>query len=236
MDVLIPTRKNPLWLARCLASLRHYYPFLKGECIYVESDEQERTWLGNMLVGLDKVKGPLVFIIQDDAQLMCLRPSWRQELVQPFEDDPLVAVSCMTATACGYPHQSVRMAMSPGPYYTTMFIPIAFAARVDALREALRGIPHDMYCDHAPSLNLLMAGYRLVMNPPLPVYHEGMQSNPRIYGGSDPKAFMDQAKADTQRYIGTTYPPVWVQHMESLSMIPMANHLVKTDKGIEVGT
>src|SRR5687768_13454474 len=194
MDVIVTTRSNPLWLARCQASLRHYLP--EGCTVHIESDTAERTWRDNLLHGLDRCKGPLVFVIQDDAQLMCLRPSWMQELVKPFEVDPFVAVSCMTATSVGYPHQAVRMALPPGPYYTTQFIPIAFAARVDALRYAVTAMSDDITGDHEPSLVLMMAGYKIVMNTHLPVYHEGMQTNLRVYGGDDVKGYMDRAKAE----------------------------------------
>ena len=228
-DVLVPTNNNPLWLARCMASLKNYYP---GGEVFVESESEARDWLGNIKAGLKKVKTPLVFVIQDDAQLMCLRPSWLDELTKPFADDPLVAISCMTATQVGYPHQSVRLALPPGPYYTSMFIPIAFAARPDALAYAIEGIDHDMYCDHEPSLRLLMAGYKLVMNTHLPVYHEGMQSNPRIYGGSDPKAWMDAAREDTIRTIRKKYPPIWIQRMEQLEMVPMQTYVTKTTEGM----
>ena len=232
MDVIIPTNQNPLWLARCLASLRNYLP--EGGAVHVESESEHRNWLDNIRAGLGKVKTPLVFVIQDDAQLMCLRPSWMQELEKPFVDDPLVAISCMTATQCGYPHQSVRMSMPPGAYYTSMFIPIAFAARPDALLYALEGIEHDMYCDHEPSLRLLMAGYKIVMNTHLPVYHEGMQSNPRIYGGSDPMAWMKDAAAKTIEMIRNKYPPIWIQRMEQLEMVPMQSYLTKTAEGMVV--
>ena len=232
MDVIVTTHSNPVWLARCKASLRNYLP---PECtVHVESETEDRTWMNNILSGLDKCSGPLVFIIQDDAQLMCLRPSWMQELAKPFEDDPFVAVSCMTATQVGYPHQAVRMSFPPGPYYTSQFIPIAFMVRVEAMRWALEGVTHDMYCDHEPSLRLMMAGYKIVMNTHLPCYHEGMQTNLRVYGEGDPMKFMDEAKQSTIDTIRKKYPPIWIQRMESLEMIPMQNYLVKTKDGMEV--
>ena len=232
MDVILTTRTNPLWLARCKASLRNYLP---PDClIRIESDLHERSWLDNMFRGLRESTSELVFVIQDDAQLMPLRAGWMDELAKPFADDPFVAVSCMTATSVGYPHQAVRMAMPPGPYYTSMFIPIAFMARREVLLEVLTGIPLDLYCDHEPSLKLLMAGYKIVMNTHLPCYHEGMQTNLRVNGGDDPKAYMDKAKQDTIDYIRAKYPPIWIQRMEALEMVPMQNYLAKTAQGIEV--
>lgn len=232
MQVIVTTHSNPLWLARCKASLRNYLP---PDCtIHVESEVDERSWKDNLLEGLAKCKGPLVFVIQDDAQLMCLRPSWIQELAQPFADDPLVAVSCMTATQCGYPHQSVRLALPPGPYYTSQFIPIAFMARVEQLRAAVGEMEDDLTGDHEPSLYLLTHGYKIVMNTHLPVYHEGMQTNLRVYGKDDVSGYLDKAKAECIARIRAKYDPVWIQRMESLEMVPMVNFLKKTAEGLQV--
>lgn len=225
MDVIVTHLDATLMLARCKASLRNYLP---PDCtVHIESETERRSWRDNVLAGLEKCKGPLVFIIQDDAQLMCLRPSWMQELAKPFEDDKFVAVSCMTSTQISYPHQSVRLGLPPGSYYTTQFIPVAFMARVDALKEAIQpGVfSDDRLGDHAPGLNLLMAGYKLVINTHLPSYHEGMQTNPRYYE-------MDEAVTFTREQIMKNYPPLWVERMEQTEMVPMQNYLAKTKDGM----
>lgn len=234
MEVIVTTRSNPLWLARCKASIRNYLP--QGCTVHIESEEQERTWIGNIMAGLGKCKGPLVFVIQDDAQLMCLRPSWMQELAKPFEDDPLVAVSCMTATQCGYPHQSVRLALPPGPYYTSQFIPIAFMARVGALGEAVGVMDDDLTGDHEPSLWLMQNGYKIVMNTHLPVYHEGMQTNLRVYGGAEPMKWIDSVGPIIRERLMAKYPATLIQRLEQTEMIPMQNYLVKTAEGMVTRT
>lgn len=232
MDVIVTTRSNPLWLARCLASLRHCLPHECG--LHVESESKELSWRDNLLNGIDRCSGELVFVIQDDAQLMYLRPSWMDELRRPFEVDPFVAVSCMTATSCGYPHQSVRLALPPGPYYTTQFIPIAFMARREALREAVTEMEDDTTGDHEPSLVLMMKGYKIVMNTHLPVYHEGMQTNLRVYGGDDVKGYVDRVRSECTKRIRAKYPPIWIQRLEATEMVPMQNYLAKTANGMEV--
>lgn len=232
IEVIVTTHTNPLWLARCVASLRHYYP--PDYVCHVESETQERTWMGNILAGLSKVQSDLVFVIQDDAQLMCLRPSWLDELAKPFADDPLVAISCMTATSVGYPHQSVRMSLPPGPYYTSQFIPIAFLARPDALRQAVNVMEDDLTGDHEPSLWLMQNGYKIVMNTHLPVYHEGMQTNLRVYGGENPNQWITSVRPVIQDRITKKYPASLIQRMEQMEMVPMVNYHRKTSKGTEV--
>ena len=232
IDVIVTTRSNPVWLARCKASLRNYLP---PDCtIHVESEYEERSWIENIRAGIQNSKSELVFVIQDDALLMSSRPTWMQELEQPFLDDKFVAVSCMTATQVGYPHQSVRMSMPPGAYYTSMFIPIAFMARRAALWYAIEDMQDDLLGDHEPSLRLLMAGWKIVMNTHLPCYHEGMQTNLQVYGGDDPKAFMDTAKADVIKRITAKYPMLWIQRMEAMEMVPMQNYLAVHADGVEV--
>ena len=232
IDVIVTTRDNPLWLARCLASLRHYWPVQHGasDC-HVESEEP-RSWISNVITGCAKAKTDLVFVIQDDAQLMCLRPSWLDELAKPFADDPLVAISCMTATQCGYPHQSVRMALPPGPYYTSQFIPIAFLARREVLAQAVGVMEDDLTGDHEPSLWLMQNGFKIVMNTHLPVYHEGMQTNLRVYGTK----WNEEAGDKIRDRLMKKYPTALIQRLEQTEMVPMVNFYRKTAEGVVTNT
>lgn len=148
-------------------------------------------------------------------------PDWLHTLTRPLFVDPHVGVVACSVTQTGIASQHVRAAIAPGYYLTTAFAPIVFAAKVGAMADAITGIPEDMFCDHEVSLNLMEKGYKIVMATQIAQYHEGMQTNLRVYGGDDPTAWIKKAGERIKEEVPQRHPLRWCQRLDACEMTPV---------------
>jgi len=252
LTIIIPTWKNPTWLARCLSSLAHNTrsPLVKKiivsgpmplqvECgpLPVEWHHTPEDW-----TALDKMRhamryltsSDLVMFLQDDCLVLPGRLDWIERLVYPFTVDKFVALSSTVTNACSMPHQLIRNALVPGYYYSSAVVPICFLANRKVLLESLDLIPHDLFCDQEVALNLIERGHKIVLCTNVPIYHEGMRSSLIQRGEEGLHAWAREAKERIKRELPNRHGAVWIQRMEEMEMVPMDNAFATTGENVSL--
>jgi len=248
VDVMVPTVDNPTWLQRCLLTLLRNTEglgntmpigpnpidlgavFNVGRKITPIILKDRKPWKDAVRDALDAVQTPLVLHVQDDCLILPGNPQWLQQMAWPFSVDPLVAVVACTVTNASNSNQSFKLALPPGYYLTTSIIPVIFLARVDRLREAMPKITDDALADQEFSLSFLEAGYKLVIATHVAHHHEGMQTNPRIYGAT----WVQEAARRIKEEIPKRHPAGWLARLDACEMVPFVNYYVPREGGVEV--
>ena len=223
VDLYIPTVDNPVWANWCLKSIMN-----NTNAVHVNEvkllAKSPQTWLEKQRQALEVCTTELVMQVQDDCLIMPGNPNWIEEMARPFAVDPAIGVVACSVTAAGAPNQRVRTGHAPGFYYTTNFAPIIMLWKPAAWRDAIGDETEDFMCDQTIPLNLLTKGWKIVMCTSVAHYHEGMQTNLRVWCDNDPekiKAWQVTAAARIKDEIPKRYPPLWCARLDASEMIPM---------------
>lgn len=198
IDVIIPTFDNPYWLKRCLQSMSDakleglgtvhivdnhgsFYEsdyFCPGLTLRVYKPGRNLRWTSGLVYALPHVKTDLVMFLNDDTEFE-IKPDRIKLLASHFEDPKVGAVGPATSIALGA--QSIA-----GPDIEDVKVLIGFCCliRMSAL-EAIGGMDEAFVNggdDFDLSIRLKDAGFRLVLDRRVFVYHHAFKTGTRLFG------------------------------------------------------
>lgn len=254
IDVVIPTRDNEQWLQRAVTSLiRNTNPAHLGKIIVMGkkpcglgSAERYRervtvvetegsSWMENISLSETHVTTPVALYMHDDCMILPGNPDWLVPLAKAMEDPTVACVQPLSTNDSGAPQINAELCMPEGYYYTTWYCPILVLARVRPFTDAVRKMPHDIYGDTVPFLELCKEGWRVVVSTHVCQLHKGRQSNFRIHGdGKDPHEWMKEVRAETRARMAEMYSPQWLARLDACEMIPVVSVLKPHGNNMEV--
>lgn len=200
LDIIIPTYNNYSFLRPCLESLlvtmgsteivKIYVinngdprscEFINHPCIEVVNTGENKGWEGGLVEGLSRSTAPYVLFLNDDTFFPLSSLGWAQALIQNFKYEGVGAVGPSSNVVMG--EQSV-FAHSPG---VRMVVPYLIGFCMMVSREALDkagGIDQSLPGgdDLDLSIRLRLAGYSLITDKGVFVYHHGFKTGNRLYG------------------------------------------------------
>lgn len=202
-SVIIPTYNNHAQLQQCLESilsnltamnLIHIYVVNNGHkesCDWIKHDQitvlqpgKNLGWEGGLKLGLKESTEPFVMFLNDDTFIPNTSRLWVNKMLQPFIDPKVGAVGPASNVVMGL--QNI-FSYTPISIFTTKYlIGFCFLVRRSALEE-VGGVDDSLPGgdDLDMSIRLRDAGYRLIIDKNVFVYHHGFQTGTRVHGGSD---------------------------------------------------
>ena len=194
IDIIIPTYDNEYWLSRCLRSIAAAkFPELDRVIVVdnfgnvepnaismVARPGRNLGWTGGLIEGLKCSDAPFVMFLNDDTEFECF-PDRLGRLLEHFSDDSVGMVGPATGIAMG------AQAL-PGPDIepTKLLIGFCQLIRRSAL-EKIGGIDASFVHggdDFDLCIRLTDAGYKLVIDRRVFVYHHAFKTGNRLYGNS----------------------------------------------------
>lgn len=201
--IIIPTYNNFDLLHQCLESilsnitalnLFHIYVVNNGHkksCDWVNHKqvtvlqaEKNLGWEGGLALGLEKSTEPFVMFLNDDTFVPPSSKLWINKLLQPFIDEKVGAVGASSNVVMGMQNIFIQSII---PIFTTTYlIGFCFLIRRSACEE-VGGIDQSLPGgdDLDISIRLRKAGYKLVVNKEVFVYHHGFKTGNRVHGASN---------------------------------------------------
>lgn len=203
VTIIIPTFNNQSDLSSCLRSILRNYPtpglfkilvinnghpnscdYLKGQKdIQVITSGQNLGWEGGIELGLKNSSSPLVCFLNDDTLLPPSSRLWLNQMVQHFRDPAVAAVGPASNVVMG-----AQNIFSDIPYHvfrSTFIIGFCALIRRSAF-EQIGGM--DMTLpggdDLDWSIRLRKAGYNILIDRTVFMYHHGFRTGERVYGDS----------------------------------------------------
>jgi GT2 family glycosyltransferase/predicted SAM-dependent methyltransferase len=203
VDIIIPTWDNPQYLQAALASLTgnrvteglfHIYVVNNGHpksCDGINSPQvtvlqagENLGWEGGLKLGLEHSKAPFVCFFNDDAFIPPSSRLWLNTLLQSFRDERVGAVGPASNVVMGF--QNI-FAAAPYHRFTTKFlIGFCMLVRRSALDE-VGGVDDSLPGgdDLDLSIRLRNAGYKLIVDRDVFVFHHGFKTGERVHGTAD---------------------------------------------------
>jgi len=202
VEIIIPTYDNYEFLAPCLQSIimsnashglfhitvvnnghKDSCNWVKHEDITVLQPGKNLNWEGGIKLGLASTDAPFVMFLNDDTFVPPSSRLWLDQLLQHFIDPKVGAVGPASNVVMGY--QSI---FSQVPYHIfdrKFLIGFCFMVRREALEKA-GGIDESAPAadDFDMSIRLRNAGYRLIVDKTVFVYHHGFKTGTRLMGDS----------------------------------------------------
>lgn len=215
IDIIIPSFNNWEYLGPCLQSilahrttpgLAHIIVVNNGhresvpESVRTENTEitvldpgENLGWEGGLKLGLQHSKSPFVVLMNDDTYIPYSSAGWLLQLLQRFADPKVAAVG--PASNCVMGTQNIFV--SPGANLVsevTFLIGYCVAVRRDML-DHVGGID-DSLPYHGDDLDLSMrfrkAGFKLICDKSIFVYHHGFKTGGREHGAQWNSAAMTE--------------------------------------------
>lgn len=205
LDIIIPTYNNFEYLRPCLESilrnktsegLFHVYVVNNGHknsCdwinhndITVLNTDSNLGWEGALEYALAKTSAPYVMFLNDDTLIPPTSLMWINQLLQHFIDDKVGAVGPSSNVVMGL--QNIFSQTDPNVFTVKYLIGFCFVARREALIE-VGGIDPSLPGgdDLDMSIRLRDAGYKLIVDKNVFVYHHGFKTGVRLNGDEQKK-------------------------------------------------
>ena len=201
VSIIIPTYNNYEYLAPCLNSilsnitalnLFHIYVINNGHkesCDWIKHDQvtviqsegKNLGWEGALKLGLEKTDSPFVLFLNDDIFIPTTSRLWINKMLQAFIDPEVGAVGPSSNVVMGLQNIFTQTLIS---VFTTKFlIGFCFMVRREAIEKA-GGIDDSLPGgdDMDMSIRLRKAGYKLIANKDVFVYHHGFKTGTRVQG------------------------------------------------------
>lgn len=200
VDIIIPTYDNYEYLAPCLQSilrnkmsenLFHIYVVNNGHlesCNWIYNRDvtvfnagKNLGWEGGLKFALEKTEAPYVMFLNDDTYIPSASKPWINNLLQPFLNETVGAVGPSSNVVMGM--QNIFSDTQIPVFPTKFLIGFCFLVKREALEKA-GGIDDTLPGgdDLDLSIRLRKAGYKLVCNKDVFVYHHGFKTGTKIYG------------------------------------------------------
>lgn len=200
VDIVIPTYDNFEFLSSCLASLTRHYSSHglfhitvvnngnKDSCNWIQNPDitvlqpgQNLGWEGGIKLGLEKTTAPFVCFLNDDTFIPASSQLWLNTLLKHFNDPTVGAVAPSSNVVMGL--QNIFNFVPFHVFDRKFLIGLCFLVRREAIEKA-GGI--DDSCpaadDFDMSIRIRKAGYRLLVDRSVFVYHHGMKTGNRLMG------------------------------------------------------
>lgn len=200
IDIIIPTLNNYQYLAPCLQSilqnktaenLFHIYVVNNGHknsCDWINNPTvtvlqpgKNLGWEGSLKYALEVTSAPFVLFQNDDTLIPPSSRLWLNKLMQSFLDPGVGAVGASSNVVMGL--QNIFTPTLLNVFTTKFLIGYSFLVRRAALEKA-GGIDDTLPGgdDLDMSIRLRNAGYKLICNKDVFVYHHGFKTGNRVHG------------------------------------------------------
>lgn len=159
----------------------HSCDWLQHPLFEVINTDKNLGWEGGLIEGLKKVKTPFVMFLNDDTHIPDSSKYWIHDLLQHFRHPEVGAVGPGTNNAMGV--QSIFANPTLTALEVNYLIFYCVLLRVEALTKA-GGVDDtlpggdDIDC----SIRIRKAGYKLIADRNIFVYHHGQQTGTRLFG------------------------------------------------------
>jgi GT2 family glycosyltransferase len=207
VDLIIPTLNSQHYLWPCLASLQEQAP--RDHCLRIlvvnngfpescdwiaeqgwsnvetiQTGGRNLGWEGALTYALARSTGSYVVFCNDDVVIPPAVRSWLDVLIEHFADDRVGAVGPASNMVMGL--QSIFALGVPPVVATRFLIGFCLAVRRTAL-DAAGGIDDRLPGgdDFDLSIRLRRAGYRLIADRRVFVFHHGFKTGERLHGTAD---------------------------------------------------
>lgn len=200
LDVIIPTYNNYEYLAPCLQSIvsqnvthgmthvtvinnghKDSCDWIKNDMVTVVTPGKNLGWEGGIKLGLEKTKAPFVMFLNDDTFLPVNQRLWVNRLLQHFIDPKVGAVGPSSNVVMGL--QNIFQNITPTIFEVKYLIGFCMLVKREAVEKA-GGIDTSLPGgdDLDLSIRLRQAGYKLIVDRDVFLYHHGFKTGNRIYG------------------------------------------------------
>lgn len=203
VDIIIPTFDNEKFLRPCIISLlrNRATPGLfrmlvvnnghPNSCDYLKSEKDVKViqagknlgWEGGIKLGLEHSKSKFVVFMNDDTHVPGTSRSWLNQLLQHFRDKKVGAVGPSSNVVMGW--QNI-FTDTPYQVFSSKFI-IGFCAVLrrsafDEVGGMDTSLPGGDDLDW--SIRLREAGYKVLVDRTVFIFHHGFQTGNRVRGSS----------------------------------------------------
>jgi len=200
--ILIPSVDNRSYLEPCLRSIRDYTQGARYHLCVINNGEPESCrwiddpavhviqaggnigWERGLELGLKRTRAPYVLFLNDDTLILRQHAGWLASLAGDLEDPRVAAAGPASNTVAG--PQSVTQSLQPCTYSARFLIGFCLLVKRSALLE-VGGIDCTLPGgdDIDLSIRLRKAGYTLVCDRRVYVYHYGYRTGARLHGGPE---------------------------------------------------
>lgn len=200
LDIIIPSYNNYEYLRPCLesilrnktsAGLFHIYVVNNGHeesCNWIQNPDvtvfntgSNLGWEGALKFAMEKTSAPYVLYLNDDILIPSSSRLWINKMLQHFMSDEVGAVGPASNVVMGL--QNIFTQTDINIFTTTYLIGFCFMTSREAIVKA-GGIDDSLPGgdDLDMSIRLRDAGYKLIVDKEVFVYHHGFKTGNRVYG------------------------------------------------------
>lgn len=200
LDILIPSFNNYEYLRPCLesilrnktsAGLFHIYVVNNGHensCDWIQNPDvtvfntgENLGWEGALKYAIDKTEAPYLLFLNDDTLIPPTSRLWINKLLQHFMSPEVGAVGPSSNVVMGL--QNIFNQTDLNIFTASYLIGFCFMTSRKAIIEA-GGIDDSLPGgdDLDMSIRLRDAGYKLIVDKEVFVYHHGFKTGNRVYG------------------------------------------------------
>lgn len=205
VDIVIPTYDNYQFLSACLASITrhssthglfHITVVNNGHpesCNWIDHPDitvlqpgKNLGWEGGIKLGLEKTKAPFVLFLNDDTFIPTSSQLWLNTMLKHFIDPKIGAVGASSNVVMGL--QNIFTFVPFHVFERKFLIGFCFLVRREAIEKA-GGIDDttNVADDFDMSIRIRKAGYTLLVDRTVFVYHHGFKTGTRVYGTEQQK-------------------------------------------------
>jgi SAM-dependent methyltransferase len=203
VDIIIPTYNNEEQLFQCVQSMILFAPvypiniiivnngdnsidlFNGMDCVKVIKSEKNLGWTGGLKEGLKYSNSKYVMFANDDIYIPRSSIYWIKKMMKSMRMYPSIgAIGPSSNVVMGL--QNIWNQHSFSSSFTSYLIGFCILLKREALDKA--GGVHDMQFggdDLDLSIRLRKAGYDLVVNKSVFIYHHGFQTGEKVHGKPD---------------------------------------------------
>ena len=199
VTIIIPSMDNPRYLMPCLASILAHTIGVEYRILVVNNGAPwsaevphsprvqvieaggNQGWEGGLKLGLRHTTSSMIVFLNDDTLILPGQGGWLQRLLTHFSDPVVAAVGPASNYVAGA--QSITLSL-PGRLYSARFlVGFCLLIRRDVL-EQVGGVRGTGYGgdDIDLSIRLRAAGYTLICDRGVFVYHYGAVTGGRVMG------------------------------------------------------
>ncbi len=199
VTIIIPTLNNRRYLEPCLSSILretvgvHYQIIVVNNCrkctmewiddprVTVLAPGGNLGWEGGLQLGLTLSTTPYVLFLNDDTLILPNQDQWLSRLLQNFDDPAVAAAGPSSNLVAGA--QATRWQSAHRRFPVRFLIGFCLLVRRDVLDQVGgidSGLPGGDDIDL--SIRLRKAGYTLVCDRSVFVFHYGYKTGERVYG------------------------------------------------------
>lgn len=200
ITILIPTYNNFEYLHPCLSSILYGSPKGLFRVIVVNNGHQDSCswiskesgvevlntgenygWEGGLKEGLKHTDSPFIIFMNDDTFVPPNQRYWMQNLIQHFRHDSVGAVGPSSNVVMG--RQNIFHRSDETRFVSSYLIGFCLMVRREALEKA-GGIDDSLPGgdDIDLSIRLQDAGYKLLVDKEVFIYHHGFKTGTRVHG------------------------------------------------------